>query len=179
VELRLGLYFLILVIPSFASGAVLQTVPEALVKVFSEKNNAQKKNAYLTGDQIKSINHELEYKMDEKSTLVTYYEYFEKEKLIGTAYIDTDIVRKETESLMIVISPEGQIRDIEVLSFHEPKDYIPPTVWKNQFKGKTSKELYRSKSNIVGITGATLTSKAVTKSVQKTLAIHHLLHPVK
>ncbi|MEZ4846017.1 MAG: FMN-binding protein [Bdellovibrionota bacterium] len=86
---------------------------------------------------------------------------------------------KETETLMIVVDSMGSIRDIEVMSFHEPKDYVPPVIWKNQFKGKTSKELYRSKSNIAGITGATLTSKAVTKSVQKTLAIHHLLHPSK
>ena len=162
-----------------ASGSVLQTLPETLHKVFPGKGTVEKKNEYLTAAQIQSINSDLEYKMDEKSTLVTYFEYRENGILNATAYIDTDVVRKETETLMVVVDSQGSIRDIEIMSFHEPKDYIPPVMWKNQFKGKTSKEIYRSKSNIAGITGATLTSKAVTKSVQKTLAIHHLLHPSK
>lgn len=161
------------------SANVLQTLPETLLKVFPGKGNTEKRNEYLTASQIQSINSNLEYKMDEKSTVVTYFEYRENGKLLATAYIDTDIVRKETETLMIVIASDGSIRDIELMSFHEPNEYIPPTVWKNQFKGKTSKEIYRSKVNIVGITGATLTSKAVTKAVQKSLAIHHHLYPSK
>jgi uncharacterized protein with FMN-binding domain len=179
VEFRFRLYFLTILFPLTVFGNVLQTLPETLQKVFPEKGSVEKKNEYLTANQIQSINSNLEYKIDEKSTLVTYFEYRENGVLQATAYIDTDVVRKETETLMVVIGADGSIRDIEVMSFHEPKDYIPPTVWKNQFRAKTSKELYRSKSTIVGITGATLTSKAVTKAVQKTLAIHHLIYPAK
>lgn len=164
-------------IPGASWGTVLQTVPQALSKVFSESGKIEKRNAYLTKDQIQAINANLEYKTDEKSTLVTYYVYFEKNQISAYAYIDVGIVRKETETLMIVVGKDGSIRDIEVLQFSEPKDYIPPGLWKKQFQGKSASELKNSKTAIVGITGATLTSKAVTKSVQKVLAIHQFIHP--
>ncbi|MEZ4846016.1 MAG: hypothetical protein R2877_03390 [Bdellovibrionota bacterium] len=64
-------------------------------KVFPGKGNVEKKNEYLTSAQIQSINSDLEYKIDEKSTLVTYFEYRENGVLQATAYVSTpDIVRK-------------------------------------------------------------------------------------
>lgn len=174
-ESRRWIYFLALLLPGISWGTVLLTVPQALSKVCDGKSIVEKKDGYLTSDQIKSINHDLEYKIEEKSTLVTYFECKVEGKLIATAYIDVDRVRKETETLMIVVGIDDNIRDIEVLSFDEPKQYLAPEPWKKQFEGKGAKEIDQSKTNIAGITGATLTSKAVTKSVQKVLAIHKLL----
>ncbi len=168
-----------MLLPGLSWGTVLQTVPQALSKVFSNHGKIEKRNAYLTKEQIQTVNSELEYKIDEKSTLVTYYEYFEKNLPTAYAYIDIDVVRKETETLMVVIGKDGSVRDVEVLQFSEPREYIPPEAWKNQFEGKTIKDLEHSKTSIVGITGATLTSRAVTKSVQKALVIHRLLNSAK
>lgn len=169
----------VIFIPGICWGTVFQTVPQTLSKVFPGAGQIEKRNAYLDKNQIRTINENLENKIDEQSTLITYYEYSENHKMIGYAYIDTGRVRKETETLMIVVNPDESIRDIEILQFSEPKEYAPSDPWKKQFEAKNFQDFKSGKSNIVGITGATLTSKAVTRAVQKVLAVHHYLHTLE
>jgi len=171
--MRSLIVFLVLV-PKLSWGTVIQTVPQVLEKI-CPKSQTQKKNAYLTKDQIQAINVKLESKLEEKSTLVTYFECYANNLPIAYAYIDVHRVRKESETLLIAVDVAGDIRNVEVLQFGEPKEYIPGDLWKQQFYGKDISDMKNSKLAIVAITGATLTSRSVTKSVQKILAIHQLL----
>ena len=166
-----------LLIPGLSYGVVLQTLEQALTKVCGEGKQHQQKNAYLSKEQIKFVNQSMEYKIKEQSTLVTYYECQASPTSIHYAYLDSDTVRHETQTLMIGINSENELGDVEVLNFSEPKEYMAPPLWIAQFKGKSKEQMEKNKLNIVGITGATLTSKAVVKATQKILALHALIHP--
>jgi len=101
-------------------------------------------------------------------------------KVVGTAYVEAHRVRTLRESLFVVVAPDGRVRRIEVLSFGEPMDYLPRGPWYAQFVGKKLDDELNLKRGIQGITGATLTAKATTASVRRSLALHAVLsepHP--
>lgn len=171
------LVWMTLLVSPVTFANVLQSIPDALFKVCPEPLLHHKKNEYLRKDQIRKINETMEFKMDERGTLVTLFECRKDGKVQNTAYVDIHEVRKEKETLMIVVSSIGEIVDIEVLQFDEPKEYAPPSPWLRQFKLKSKNDMSKGKSSIVGITGATFTNRAISRSVQKILAIHSALNP--
>ena len=64
---------------------------------------------------------------------------------------------------------------IEVISFDEPEEYIPRSVWYEQFDGESLDDDLRLARGIDGVTGATLTARATTNAVRRVLAVHQAL----
>ena len=48
----------------------------------------------------------------------------------------THRVRTLAETVMVVVTPEGKVDRIDILSFSEPQDYLPKERWMDQFEGK-------------------------------------------
>ena len=97
----------------------------------------------------------------------------------GTAYFDAHVVRTLPETLMVVVDPMGKVSRVEVLSFAEPEDYLPPAGWYGQFPGKGLNDELALGHRIHGVTGASLTARATTEAVRRILAIHQALHETK
>lgn len=95
----------------------------------------------------------------------------------GTAYFETHRVRTLPETVMIVVTPAGQVGRIEVLSFQEPREYMAPEPYLAQFSGKTLADPLAIKRDLRGLTGATLTARATTEAVRRVLAMHAVLFP--
>lgn len=93
----------------------------------------------------------------------------------GTAYFDTHRVRTLPETLMIVVSPEGAVEAIEILTFDEPTEYIPPEIWYEQFLERELGPRLALKRDIDAVTGATLTAVATTDAVRRVLAVDRVL----
>ncbi|MHC4236609.1 MAG: FMN-binding protein [Planctomycetota bacterium] len=81
------------------------------------------------------------------------------------------------EVLMIVVSPESRIRRIEILKFSEPPEYRAPESWLAQFEDALLTGSLNLERSIVNITGATLTSQAVTEAARRVLALHRVIRP--
>ncbi len=104
--------------------------------------------------------------------LVSFYIAKKGDETIGYAYIDSHIVRVQPETVLFVISPEGTIESIEILHSDEPEEYRPGKDWLGVFKGKSlDKDPIRFRRDISGITGATITARAITDNTRKVLAI--------
>ncbi len=93
----------------------------------------------------------------------------------GTAYFDAHVVRTLPETLMVVIDPQGRVRRIEVLSFAEPEDYLPPARWYGQLVGQGLSDDLALGRHIRNVTGASLTARATTEAVRRVLALHQVL----
>ena len=98
-----------------------------------------------------------------------------EEVLVGTAYFETHRVRSMRETMMFVVSPEGEIVRAEVLAFYEPTDYMPNKRFYAQFKGQMLDDDLRVNRGIKTITGCTLSVNASTKAARRILAIHKVL----
>jgi hypothetical protein len=91
------------------------------------------------------------------------------------AYFDTHRVRTQPETVMIVVTAEGKVDRVEILSFDEPTDYFPKRRWIDQLLGrKLDNELSLNKA-IRPISGASLSGQAIVNATRKVLALHHVL----
>jgi len=93
----------------------------------------------------------------------------------GAAYFDVHRVRTLPETLMIVVDPDGGVRQLEVMSFLEPEEYIPRRTWYDQFLRRRLGPRLRLKRSIHAVTGATLTARATASAVRRVLAIDQVL----
>jgi Na+-translocating ferredoxin:NAD+ oxidoreductase RnfG subunit len=109
------------------------------------------------------------------SRIVISYRATKDGRPLGAAYLESHIVRTLPETILIVLDPEGKVVKVEILSFDEPDQYRPRERWMDQFKGRSlDSELSLSKG-IRGVTGATLSSRAITAAVRRVLATHAVL----
>lgn len=111
----------------------------------------------------------------EISSLVTRYVVRDPSGIVGYAYLDKHRVRTLPQILMVAIDRNGAIVGIRALAFHEPAEYMARDGWLEQFHGRMVEDEIRLKKNIDGMTGATLTSRAVTQCARRTLAVHQVL----
>ena len=157
---------------SSAAGAVLVSQEQALAEAFPQAE-VERLTAFLDEPQVRRIE-ELSGSEVESRVIIRYRGVREGSTL-GTAYFDTHIVRTLPETLMIVVGPGGEVVRIEVLSFDEPPDYLPRERWFEQFDGRRLDPELSLKRGIRGVTGATLSSRAVTATVRRVLALHRVL----
>lgn len=107
--------------------------------------------------------------------IVTYYVALAGGRPAGYAYFDAHRVRTRREVLLVLVEPGGALRRIELFRFAEPPEYAPPEPWLRQFDGRGDLAELRSKRTIAGITGATLTARAVEDAARRVLALHRVV----
>lgn len=95
---------------------------------------------------------------------------------VGTAYFDAHRIHSHPQTLMIVVNPDNTVADVVVVAFEEPRKYQAPAAWLKQFPGRKLDDQLNLRKDIQGISGATLTARATTKAVRRTLALHAVLH---
>lgn len=95
--------------------------------------------------------------------------------VVGWAYFDTHRIHSQTETLMILLHPDGRSRRVEVIEFNEPRKYQASESWLAQFADRKLDEDLWIRRGVDGITGATLTARAVTRAVRRAMAVHNEL----
>lgn len=93
----------------------------------------------------------------------------------GFAYFDTHRVRTLAETIMVVVTPDGRVSRIEVLSFDEPPEYLPKERWIDQFEGRKLDDDLSLKRAIRPVSGASLSGRAITNASRKILALHRVI----
>lgn len=156
--------------PGFAK--IFYSKNEAMVLAFGEGAQIETLSLFPDDQQVTTIQQSAKVKLD--SGLFTFYVGKNKDKVLGYAAIETITVRTKPETLMIVLTPEGEIRKVHTLAFHEPPEYQPPERWFDQLNGKPLAELDFSKG-IQGVSGATLSTRANVNSVRKVMAIFQVM----
>ncbi|PIP84712.1 MAG: FMN-binding protein [Elusimicrobia bacterium CG_4_9_14_3_um_filter_62_55] len=148
---------------------------EALGLAFPADAVVEKKNAFLSKEDLTAVQREARAPVD--SRLWTYFVAESSGRVVGYAYFDRVVIRTMPATVMAAISPEGSLRFLEVLSFDEPEDYLPLKRWLKLFEGKADPQRVRVGDAIRNVTGATLTSHALTDAARRLLGLHRTLHP--
>ncbi|MFN3477691.1 MAG: FMN-binding protein [Candidatus Methylomirabilales bacterium] len=156
-----------------AAAKVFYAKEEALKTAFPDATSVEKKTFILTEALVKRVEALARAKLDSK--LVTFYIGKKAQKVIGYAVIDVHIVRTLPEAFMVVLSPEGRVISTLVLAFYEPQEYLPKDQWLKQFEKKSLGDSLIPGRDIAGITGATLTARAIAEGVRRILALYQVL----
>ncbi|GMR05292.1 MAG: FMN-binding protein [Thermodesulfobacteriota bacterium] len=161
---------ILLTVPSDAK--VFSTKDDALKRAFPDAVMIERKTLFLSKEDVRRIEGLSGRRVD--SRLFTYYEAVGPDGTSGYAVIQGHVVRTKSMVYMAVISPAGEIDHIDILAFHEPEEYMPSRRWLDQFRGRRLSERLRINSEIQAITGASLSSYAITGEARKALAILEL-----
>lgn len=91
-------------------------------------------------------------------------------ELAGVVIFDYVLGKSEIIDYCIALSPDGSVRQIEVLQYRESHGYeIRRPSWKRQFTGKTIANKLRLNDDIANISGATISCRNVTYGVKRVL----------
>ncbi len=107
--------------------------------------------------------------------VVVIHVAYQGEEILGYAEIAVHTVRTQPEAILIVLAPDGRVRSVRVIAFHEPLDYLPTERWYAQFVGKGKGDGLRVGREIHGVVGATLSAQAASDGVRRMLAYWEVL----
>ena len=155
-----------------AEGRVYMTQKQALATAFPSPQEVRRETLYLTAEQAKRVSVEAGVPM--KRNIVPYYIGLLDGRPTGYAYFDTHLVRTLPETIMVHLAADARIVSIDILSFDEPEDYLPGGRWLRQFNGRRLNDELSLKRGIRGLTGATLSSRAITQAARRVLTLHRL-----
>ncbi len=154
--------------PGLATDKVFTSQQQALREAFPEATRIERDSRIVLSDDLERIR-ALSGQVD-LPRVVVLHTAWQGERLLGHAHIDVHTVRTKPEAFMIVLTPEGAVRSVRVLAFHEPLDYLPTDRWYAQFEGRTGADRLRVGGDVHGVVGATLSARAAADGVRRTLA---------
>jgi hypothetical protein len=151
-----------------ASAQLLMTQEEALRAAFPDSGSVTRQTLFLTDAQVGEIQKLARAKVESK--LVIYYRATPAGKTTGYAFFETATVRTKPATIMAVVNPDGTLRLLQILAFHEPQDYLPAPRWLALFQNQYLNDELWPKRGIHNITGATLSVQALTLAARRLLA---------
>lgn len=160
-------------LPAGLEAGVFHSRDEALAIAFPDAEEIHPLDFYLTPEQRSEIEQRAQTKVE--SNLVTVYVGTRGGQRRGYALIDTHVVRTLPETLLVVLSPRGEVRGVHLLAFYEPQEYAPPAPWFEQFRRWKARPESGHQNEVAAIAGSTLTSRAVQAAVRRALAIYEVL----
>lgn len=158
-----------LLLATMARATVFLAKDEALALAFPENDRIEERVVILTDAQKAEVERRARAPLD--SQLWTIHVGWKGGVVQGYAVIDSHVVRTMPETFMVVVDPQGTLRRVDVLAFHEPPEYQAPARWIQQFEGRALDDDLKLGAGIQGITGATLSAQAMTTGVRRALAL--------
>jgi Na+-translocating ferredoxin:NAD+ oxidoreductase RnfG subunit len=168
-----GLALVALAWPDAAAAKVFASQNQALAEAFPEATRIERKTFLLRGDDVARITAITHQELTSK--IVVVHTAYRDDELLGYGQIDVHNVRTQPEAFLVVLTPDGQVRSVRILAFHEPLDYLPTASWYSQFAGKTLHDGLRIGRDVHGVVGATLSSRAAADGVRRMLAYWQVL----
>jgi len=161
------LLVLFLTLSLYAKGGI--QIDEILKENFSETIMIEKKSLILTKAEAKVIQQEAKVKLDSK--IIRLYLVKEADETIGYGVVLKKRIRTKNAAVLYMINSEKKIKAIEILSFSEPREYMPNKAWQSVFVGKGSDDMLIAGKDIPTISGATMSADALSKAARLVLTI--------
>jgi Na+-translocating ferredoxin:NAD+ oxidoreductase RnfG subunit len=91
--------------------------------------------------------------------------------LLGFAQVRNVKGKERPITYLVAVDSTGAARDIDILVYREPQGgEVATEAWRKQFRGKTATDPLQVGKDIRNISGATISSNAVTRGVRQALA---------
>lgn len=147
-----------------AGGATLE---QALARVFPDAR-LERRTLALDAAAVKAI--ETRARSRVQARTVTVHVAWRGDSLAGVAFVDTRLVRTLPATFLTAVRADGTLGPIEVLAFHEPPEYRPPTRWLGLFAGRRLDERLWPRRDVRNLSGASLSARSVTECARVALA---------
>jgi Na+-translocating ferredoxin:NAD+ oxidoreductase subunit G len=153
--------------PSFARGDTVYWSQNDLLKEFFKTSE---RVTYVRVEKPEELKKILGYTPKKQSYVV--FVARTKDRIDGYAVIDEEMGQHEPITFGVKISPLGQVERLEIMVYREGYgDEVCEKRFRRQFEGKTRQDDLRFGDDVVAITGATISSRAMTVGVRRAVAI--------
>ncbi len=112
-------------------------------------------------------------KVPVKSKLYRYYKVNRGDEVVAYVILISQRVRTKKATVLYLIK-DDKIKLIEILTFLEPREYIPNSTWISQFDDKNISSPFKVREDIQTITGATMSAKSITDGARVAIALYRL-----
>ena len=148
---------------------------QALKLAFPGFRKFKKKKVWLSDTQKAAIQKILGDQIEYKERRVThYFGISDAGKPVGAMVIGNEIGRSYPITFMVVINPDGTVKDVEIMVYREPHGWeVRFESFMSQFFGRNASDPF---DNINNITGATLSVRSMTKGVRKAVAEFQVIY---
>lgn len=164
--------FSLLGMATLSFAKIFYSKEEAMELAFGTGKKVEMLSLFPDKEQTAKIQKLAKGKLE--SGLFTFYVGKDNGKIIAYAAIESVTVRTKPETLLIVLTPDGELRHVYTLAFHEPPEYQPPDRWFEQLYKRPLSEMDFNKG-VDGISGATLSTRAAVSTVRKVMAIYEVM----
>lgn len=142
----------------------------ALAEAFPPPLSVEKKLKVATSNQLARV--EKATGLKQKLSLFFYYEAARDGKVLGRALISSSKGKHGLIRFMVVFEPDHTVRYVRVLAHRDMGKGIEKKKFLDQYIGKGSQDKIHLKADIQGMTGATITSRALNKGIRN--AVHKI-----
>lgn len=153
-----------------AQARVYLTESQALQVVFQKSRNVRSEEKTLTAEQKNTVEQKLRYRL----ATDTYKIYIGETSgaADGYAMILNEIGKEEPITFIVGVTPQFRVKTVALMVFRESRGWeVEDSRFTGQFRGKSPKDAVQLNADIIGVTGATLSSRAFCKGVKKTLVL--------
>jgi len=151
---------------------VYLTKKQALEIAFPGADEIKKERLWPTKEEIRAIEEIYMYKIYE--TRFTFYTGIKNGKSMGSMLIDNIIGKSFPITFMTVLNTDGTVRDVEIMVYREPQGWeVRYKSFRSQFYGKDTSS---NSNEILSISGATLSVRAIKSGVYKAMAAYKILY---
>ena len=151
---------------------VYLTKKQAFEIAFPGADEIKKERLWPTKEEIRAIEEIYMYKIYE--TRFTFYTGIKNGKSMGSMLIDNIIGKSFPITFMTVLNTDGTVRDVEIMVYREPQGWeVRYKSFRSQFYGKDTSS---NSNEILSISGATLSVRAIKSGVYKAMAAYKVLY---
>lgn len=164
------------------------TQEEALRKAFWKGATIEKETRELTGEVLERVKERLGGTLtnlqegaeeQEVETRTVYDFHFGVKDGVrkGVAIMDVEPGKWGPVEFITTMDIKGTVKSVRVMSYQEQRGRpIARSSFMNQYRGKNSNSTLRVGRDIIGISGATISSRSATFAVKKALVIYEELY---
>src|SRR5262249_17953703 len=148
---------------------------QALKLIFPKSQQIRTEDKSLNAAQQVAVEKRLRYRLAQTSFRIHIGET--NGQADGYAMVMNEIGKEMPITFIVGITPQFRISRVALMVFRESKGWeVEDSRFTSQFKGRSSGDAFAVNSDIIGVTGATLSSRAFCKGTKKAIVICEALY---
>lgn len=155
-------------------AAQYMSVDQARMLIFDKAQEFIPNPIELTPDQIKQL--EAQSGVKTRTPKHPIWKAMANGKFLGWFIIDQVIGKHELITYAVGLNPDGSLKQFQVIEYKEAwGSQVKDLKWRDQFVGKTTGDPLKVGTDIVNISGGTMSSNSMTNGLKRLLFLHHLV----
>lgn len=149
------------------------TVEQAQALIFPQAKEFTVADVKLTPEQIQEIEKIAVVRV--RVPRLQIWQAKAGDKVVGWFIVDQVVGKHDLITYAAGITPEGALRQLQILEYREAYGYqVRDVRWRDQFAGKTAADTLRVGTDILNISGATLSCQHLSEGIKRLLATHQV-----